>query len=399
MPGSDETCDVVVIGGGLVGMSLCYELVARGLKVLLADLRHQGRATDAGAGILSPETFLDPDDDWARFASKAGEHHRELTSRVGEDGAKGTGHETCGLIKLANQPGEDEFIATAAALAARRHPETVREIDSREAHKAFPPLGEVRRAIYNPAAARIDGRRATEAIGLAASSRGLRTSRCEVLSLELSDGRAVGVDTTSGRISAGAVAIAGGAWSSRFASQLDVRLPVVPLKGQIAHMKLPDSATGGWPIIQPVLSHYLVPWPEGRVAVGGTLEPDAGFDTTPTAAGLYELLREGLRTAPGLGRATVEELRVGLRPASADGRPILGALPGWPNVHVATGHGTEGLLLGPYSSALVAEGIASGTVARAITAYSPARFTAEPEPCADPAGRASGSARSGAPSV
>jgi D-amino-acid dehydrogenase len=367
---------VVVIGGGLVGMSLCYELVTRGVEVVLVDRHHEGRATDAGAGILSPETFLDPDDGWVALALAAGEHHRRLTERVAEDGAGGTGVEVCGLIRISTSEPEDEWLAAGAGLAERRAPGFVTEIDPAEAVRAFPPLGPVRTALFNARAARIDGRRATEAISQAARSRGLRSIDGEVTSLVLGAGRALGVETTDGPVAAGAVAIAGGAWSSGFADQLETVLPVSPMKGQIIHMTLPGTETGHWPIVQPVFSHYLVPWPGSRVACGGTLEASAGFDTRQTAGGVHELLREGLRTAPGLADATVEEVRVGLRPSSNDDRPMLGTLTGWSNVHVVTGHGTEGLLLGPYTAALVADSIVSGSVPEQIEAMSPKRFVA-----------------------
>ena len=116
--------------------------------------------------------------------------------------------------------------------------------------------------------------------------------------------------------------------------------------------------------MQPILNFYLVPWPGGRVACGGTFEADAGFDTRPTAGGVRDLLRECVAIAPGLAGATFAEVRVGLRPTSADDRPLLGPLPGFTNVHVCTGHGANGLLLGPYSAALVAAGIDGRTGAR-----------------------------------
>ena len=108
--------------------------------------------------------------------------------------------------------------------------------------------------------------------------------------------------------------------------------------------------------MQPILNFYLVPWPGGRVACGGTFEPEAGFDVRPTAGGVRDLLRECVAIAPGLAEATFAEVRVGLRPTSADDRPLLGPVPGLGNVHVCTGHGANGLLLGPYSAALVAAG-------------------------------------------
>jgi D-amino-acid dehydrogenase len=171
---------------------------------------------------------------------------------------------------------------------------------------------------------------------------------------------------------------------------------VSPLKGQIIHLLLPGTDSRGWCMVQPVLSFYLVPWPEGRVACGGTMEAAAGFDHRPTAEGVHQLLRECLRTAPGLAQASVAEIRVGSRPATPDGRPILGRLPGWSNALVATGHGAEGLLLGPYSARLVASSVlgdpyGAGASERAtgsdvLAMCSPGRFAVERGDRHDPEG-------------
>ena len=167
-----------------------------------------------------------------------------------------------------------------------------------------------------------------------------------------------GVATGDREVRCGAVAVAGGAWTAEIEGQLRTAVPVAPLKGQILHLVLPGAPTGEWPILQPLLGFYLVPWPGGRVACGGTMEPEAGFDARPTAAGVRDLARECLRTAPGLAGATFVEVRVGVRPAPTDGLAVLGRVPGWDNAYVATGHGTEGLLLGPYSAAVVARSMA-----------------------------------------
>ena len=158
-----------------------------------------------------------------------------------------------------------------------------------------------------------------------------------------------------------AVAIAGGAWTPALSTQLAVTIPVVPVRGQIVHVRLEGVETDHWPIVSPLLSQYLVPWPDGRVVVGATVEPDAGFDARVTAAGMRQLFGEMLRLAPGLGDATFLEIRSGLRPVSADDAPVLGRLPGWENAYVCTGHGANGLLLGPYSAHLVAT-LVSGRV-------------------------------------
>ncbi|HET9979027.1 MAG TPA: FAD-dependent oxidoreductase, partial [Ktedonobacterales bacterium] len=121
------------------------------------------------------------------------------------------------------------------------------------------------------------------------------------------------------------------------------------------HLRLPGRETARWPIVVGFHSHYILTFPQDRVVVGATRESDAGFDARMTAGGVCEALDEALRVAPGLADATLEEVRVGLRPASPDGLPLLGRIPGCEHIYVATGHGASGLQLGPYSGALVAD--------------------------------------------
>ena len=140
------------------------------------------------------------------------------------------------------------------------------------------------------------------------------------------------------------------------------------MRGQIVHLDV-DADTSSWPVLQPIFSHYVVPWHDGRVALGATVE-DTGFDARATAAGLRQLFSEGLLVSPGLADATFREVRVGLRPVSDDDMPILGAVPDARNVHVATGHGANGLLLGPASGRLVADGSRTAP-ALDLTPFSP----------------------------
>jgi len=377
---SDLTCDVAVVGGGLVGTSLAYELVTHGVDALLVDGHCPGRATDAGAGILSPETTWNPDEGWFAFGCAAARHYRTLMSRLAADGADETGFAECGLLLVAVDPGEDDWFATRADLALGRSPDTLTELTPAAARELFPLLGDVRRVVHNPTAGRVDGRLLTAAVLRGAERHGLRRLEATVTGLRTDGAVVVGIDTDGPTVSCGSVALAGGAWSQSFGRQLGVPIPVQPIKGQIVHMQLPPAPGGGpvdsesWPIVSPVFTHYLVAWPGGRVACGGTYEPDARFDTRPTVAGLEELLRACLVIAPGLAEATVVDVRVGLRPVSGDDLPVLGPVPGWDNVHLVTGHGTEGLLLGPYSAALVARCLRGEPVPDDLLPFSVARF-------------------------
>jgi D-amino-acid dehydrogenase len=269
----------------------------------------------------------------------------------------GTGYGRCGLLSVGLRETEDEWFAPFADLVLRRSPGAVAEITPEEAGSLFPPLGPVHRVAHAPGSARVDGRGLAAALRAAAAVRGVAFVA----------GAARGVVGGAGHVDAlrvehhpdvtcGAVAVAGGAWTKAVGEWLGTRLPIGPTKGQIVHLGV-AAETGVWPIVQPLLTHYLVPWPGGRVACGGTFEAVAGFSVDVTAAGLHELLREGLTVAPGLEGATYLETRVGLRPTSADDRAVVGRVPGWGNAWVATGHGANGLLQGPLSSRVLAHTI------------------------------------------
>ncbi len=367
--------DVVVVGGGLVGTSVAYELACEGAGVVLVDAGDAGCASSAGAGIVSPETWHDPDSSWWRFGCDAARHLTELVARLRADGVDPgpDAFSQCGSLMVALAEHEDPWFAEAAAVITARSPE-VTEIDPAEAGRRFPVLAPVWRSLSNPSARRVDGRRLTEALRAACRARGVAVRHGTATGV--TDGDAVtAVDVDGDRVSCDSVVLAGGAWSGTWGPVLRSRLPVTPLKGQIVHVTSPDApGSAAWPIVQPILNFYLVPWPGGRVACGGTFEADEGFDVRPTASGLADLLRECVKIAPGLAAATFTEVRVGLRPATPDERPLLGPLPGWTNVHVCTGHGAEGLALGPYSAALVAAGMLGGQ-RDAIAPFDPARFT------------------------
>ena len=354
IPDRRSSVECVVVGGGLVGAALAYELVCRGRNTVLVDRHDPGRATDAGAGILSPETNQDPDPGAFAVGRAAADHYQRLVARLQDDGVVDTGYARTGSLLVAERPGDDEVMEAAVNLVRTRSP-AIEEIEPEEARRHFPALAPVRRAVFNPEARRVDGRVLRSALVAAAERRGLQVEEASVTGIEEKATGVVGaVCTERGVIETAAVAIAGGAWTEEMAATFGARLPVFPLKGQIVHLRLPATDSSSWVIVQPVLGFYLVPWPEGRVACGGTIEADAGFDHRVTADGVHQLLRECLRTAPGLATADVVEVRVGSRPATSDGHPILGPVPGWSNAVVATGHGTEGLLLGPLSGHLAA---------------------------------------------
>src|SRR4051794_26976220 len=281
--------DVVVVGGGLVGTACAYELARDGPRVVVVDRHDAGRATDAGAGILSPETiggaapFVD-------LAEVAGRHYRTLIPQLADAGAPDPQYDVCGALRIAFREYDDEYFAANAAASMARHPDVVHKISPGEARELFPPLGDVRDALFNPRGARVDGRALCDAISDAARRLGVDRRDDDAIEIEIDRGRLRAVRTKGARITCDRVVIAGGAWTPAMAAKFGLRVGVRPMRGQIVHLGI-DADTSDWPVLQPILSHYVVPWADHRVALGATVE-DVGFDARATAGGLRQLFSE-----------------------------------------------------------------------------------------------------------
>lgn len=352
--------DVVVVGGGVVGLSSAYHLVRAGARVLLIDRGDAGRATDAGAGILAMASDTDHPDPYYRFVAHAAEHYPWLIERLLEDGGGETGYAVCGRLTVAVDEQEVAAFKSVRAHLARPGADGLdhEEMTPDEARARFPPLGAIRGAIWCPRDARVDGRLLAASLKRAAETHGLEVLDGEAAGFRLRGDRVRGVAIGGDEVETGHVVIAAGAWSAAFGPAFEVKIPIAPQRGQIAHLDLPDTDTRGWPIVSSFGSHnYMVAWDDSRVAAGATRETGAGFAPGTTVEGIMEVLSEAVRVAPGLRQASLREVRVGLRPVSADGRPILGPVRGMRNVLLATGHGPSGLQLGPYSGKLIAEAI------------------------------------------
>jgi D-amino-acid dehydrogenase len=352
--------DVVVVGGGLVGMSAAYRLARDGARVTLVDAGRAGQATAAGAGIISPGDRFGDDGPILPLVERATNFYPELLASLADDGERLTGYEVVGTLHIASSEEEATRLPAVARRAAERrragfgHVGEVEQVDGAAARALFPALGPVHGAVHLSGSARVDGRLLRDALERAARRRGLAVLH-GAAELRPVGERVTGVAVGGQVVGADAVIVAAGAWSGALAGQLGLKLPVYPQRGQIAHLLLPGAETGRWPIVVGFHSHYLLTFPERRVVAGATREDGPGDDPRLTAAGVHEVLGEALRVAPGLAGATVHEVRVGLRPASPDRLPVLGPAPGFGNVLFATGHGPSGLQLGPWSGAAMAD--------------------------------------------
>jgi D-amino-acid dehydrogenase len=371
--------DAVVVGGGIVGTATAYHLATAGVDVRLFDRADEGRATDAGAGILSPATSSHAGSEtWFRAAIDAVDYYDDLAAALREAGVAETGYSRPGLLQVAS--GEREARTFDAALARIRDrqerlgaPERIEQLDPEEARARCPVVGDADRVLWNPNGGRVDGRTFTAAMREAGEAAGLTVEAADVTGIDVASGTVTGVTVDGDRVGADAVVVAGGAWSPAFADDLGLAVPVEPMRGQILHLES-EYDTEAWPVVTGTRSLYTVPWADGRVAVGATYEEGTGFAPHSTVEGIHSVLQDALAVVPGLSGAAIGEIRVGLRPGSADDLPICGPVPGVEGAYLATGHGATGLQMGPYTGRQVARQVRDAPVETDMSAFAPDRF-------------------------
>lgn len=355
--------DAIVIGGGLAGSATAYHLVREGGRALLVDRGDQGQSTFAGAGILSPETTGAFDTEMLPFAFKSATHYTSLVESLHGDGIVETGYKRTSLLLTATEADMPQFEATRAKLLERLEPlgfaDRLTDIAPEDARKMFPPLGPIAAALYQKEAARVDSHRLSQALQKAGERNGLKVLRRAVERIIIEGGQARGVVINGEPYYADHVVVAAGAWSEQFAKQIQLRIPIQPMRGQVVHLRYPseEGETSRWPMLTPVRGNYIIPWERGRLVVGGTREPDAGFDARITAAGMHQVFQQLFETAPGLANAEVIEMRVGLRPMTPDGRPLIGPVPHIEGLWFITGLGATGQQTAPFAGRIIADWI------------------------------------------
>jgi glycine oxidase len=365
------TPDVVVVGGGVIGLAVAWRAAQRGLAVRVIERGELGGgASYVAAGMLAPVTEADPGElallelglrsaaEWPAFAA-------ELTEASGHD----PGLRRCGALVVARD--RDEAEALERELELRRElglgVERLRPSAARRLEPALAPT--IRLALAVPGDHATDPRATVAA--LAEAGRRVGVDLCTgvtVERIECEGAKIAGVRLTGGEVvAAGRVVVAGGAWSGAVGGLPEISLR--PVKGQILRLRDPHGP-GLLDRIVRFEGGYLVPRGDGRYVLGATTE-ERGFDTTVTVGGLYELLRDAGELVPGIHELVVEESAAGLRPATPDNAPLLGEDPEIEGLHWATGHHRNGILLAPATAQIVVaalEGVA------APPAFAPRRF-------------------------
>jgi glycine oxidase len=347
--------DVVIVGGGLVGLAVAFELARRGATVRVFDTGEPGRAASwAGAGMLAPYTEAVDDPEFLDLCAASLAAYPEFVERVREGSGFDPKLRLDGIVNAAFDEKRFEHVS-GRARDLRNAGIACDLLDRAETLAMEPALGaNVVGAAVVRCEGSVDNRRLGRALLAACVARGVLVSQVAFVGLECDERRALGVRTDRGFVPASAIVNACGAWAGSLDGVPAAFLPpVFPVKGQMLALAIPDGLVRR-PVWVP--GAYFVPREGGRLLVGATVESE-GFDTRATAGGVHALLDAALAAAPALRGFSVAETWAGLRPGSPDGRPFIGATP-LEGFYLATGHFRNGILLAPATATLVADAIA-----------------------------------------
>ncbi|MEX0724670.1 MAG: glycine oxidase ThiO [Planctomycetaceae bacterium] len=348
-----QLSDVIVVGGGVIGLSIAYELAGQGVQVSVFDQGAMGQeASWAGAGMLPPARRYPgaPADVQLRAASH--ELWPIWSAGLREETGLDNGFRKCGGIELA----QDESAAVRLSAAMQTWHDAgvaVEQLTRERAAELEPALApEFCEAYSVPEFCQVRNPRHLKVLIAACHKRGVKLfPGVPVFGWESSGEKLLAVQTVTGRFEAGQFVVASGAWSGVLLSGLGCHPALEPVRGQIV---LLSTKPGLIERVIEVEKRYLVPRGDGRLLIGST-EERVGFLKQNTSEGVADLINFARQLVPALGQATIERFWAGLRPGSADGLPFLGPVPGYDNAFVATGHFREGLHLAPATAMLLGQ--------------------------------------------
>jgi glycine oxidase len=369
-----KTFDVAIIGGGLIGASIAFELAGEKLRVGVFDRQEPGReASWAAAGMLSPAPDTPRDFPLVPLGRESLRLYPEFISSIEEESGRSIGYTREGTLEVfSGANGEldrDRRISECRSLGLSAEPVTLDT--TRQWEPAIGPG--VRAVACLPDEGTVEPRSVTSAVIMAARNRHVAIrGHCQVTSLIRKGDRCIGIVTGGEEIFAAHVVLAAGSFSSQIAAECELFArcaPTRPVRGQM--MSLRVNAPGLRRVLRSERG-YLVPRQDGRIVAGSTSE-DAGFKKCVTPEGLRKIFDSAIEIFPALANAELIETWSGFRPGTPDDLPILGPTD-IEGLLVATGHYRNGILLAPVTANLVREWIINGRTNFDANAFSPLRF-------------------------
>jgi glycine oxidase len=381
VPADSPPADVLVIGAGVVGLAIAWRAAQRGLRVTLADPSPGQGATHVAAGMLTPLAEASyAERELFRLGIESLRRYHDFAAELTELTGLPTGLRQTGTLQVAYD-GDDLAVLEEARQLQESFGWPARRLTARECRQAEPMLDPaVRGGLLAEDDGSIDPRLLAAALlsaGQQAGARLVRESVAEILT--------AAETVTGGRLADGSVlrapqVVLAAGWQSAALAGLGHALPLRPVKGQILRLR-PARRPAGMPpsllgrTVRGLVrgsSVYLVPRADGELVVGATQE-ELGPDTTVTAGGVWELLRDARLLIPGITEFELAQAQAGLRPGTPDNLPAIG--PGaQPGLVLATGHFRGGVLLAPVTADMVADYLVSGHLPELAAPFAPERF-------------------------
>lgn len=366
-----ERPDIIVVGAGIIGCAVAYELGRRGANVRVIDCRNVGcGATQASAGMLAPFIEADQPGPLRALGVRSLDLYDEFVADVVGDSGDDVPYERTGTLEVAFDEASFSRLERAKQSLASVGVDC-RLLGRAKAREAEPHLGEaVRGALLVPSQGFVGAVALTAALCRAGVRHGVsfQTSRT-ARRVSAGDG-GITIETTEGPVTSDAVVLATGSWAGRVVVDGEAPLPIRPVRGQLLRLLWTEA-----PLVRVIWSPrcYVVPWRDRSVLVGATVE-EVGFDERATVSGVATLLDAVRDLLPATRDAGFDEVRVGLRPGTPDDLPVLGWSRVVPNLVYATGHYRSGILLAPITARLVADLVLDGREDPLLEAVAPGRF-------------------------
>lgn len=369
-----EPADVVVVGGGVIGLSVARALAHKGVgKVVIVERGQLGKeASFAAAGMLAPQAEANEADDFFKLCCRSRDLYptfaSELFAETGIDiELDQTGTLYCAFNEHDQQEIERRYDWQQQAGLL------VEQLTAQEALQLEPNISpNLRAALKFPADIQVENRQLLLALIAANQKFGVKSyTDTKVDSLEVQRGRIAGINTSRGFLSARKVVIASGAWTSFVKTEnATVQISIEPVRGQMVCYET-EPAIARHVIYSP--RGYVVPRRDGRLLAGSTTE-EVGFMKEVTEAGLQLIRANAHEIAPALSKLAPVDSWAGLRPRAVDELPVLGRASETEGLFFATGHYRNGILLAPLTGELIAGLIADNVVTQELQTFTPDRF-------------------------
>ena len=365
------TPDVVVVGGGAVGLGVAWRCALSGATVRIFDSSGGRGATWAAAGLLAPVTEVHYGEEPLLALNLASSgRYPSFVAELEDASGVATGYRQSGTLMVARDADEnralDELFRFQSSLGLE-----VERLTGRDTRAEEPGLApNVRGGILVEGDHQVDNRALLSALRAACANEGVAISHDTVKGIEVARDRVVAVATASeGAVPCGTVVLAAGSWSGSVEGLPADAVPKVrPVKGQLLHLK-------GEPLARRNVrgvDAYLVPRADGRLVVGATVE-ERGWDTSVTAGAVFELLRAAYELLPGTAELELTEAVAGLRPGSPDNAPLIGPS-SVEGLLLATGHYRNGVLLTPVTADAIAAAATGDGLPEWAEPFLPTRF-------------------------